>query len=54
MSTRAIAPVVGIQHSAVAKDLRREGVSSGHISPAPTGDDGLTDTERDDMAPAFP
>lgn len=35
MSTRAIAPTVGVQHSAVAKDLRRAGVSVGHTSPAP-------------------
>lgn len=35
MSTRAIAPVVGVQHSAVAKDLRRAGVSDGHTSPEP-------------------
>ncbi len=34
MSTRAIAPVVGVQHSAVAKDIRRAGVSDGHTSPA--------------------
>lgn len=34
MSTRAIAPVVGVQHSAVAKDLRAVGVSHGHTSPA--------------------
>ena len=32
MSTRAIAPTVGVQHSAVAKDLRRAGVSDGHTS----------------------
>lgn len=32
MSTRAIAPIVGVQHSAVAKDLRRSGVSTGHTS----------------------
>ena len=35
MSTRAIAPTVGVQHSAVAKDLRRAGVSNGHTSPEP-------------------
>lgn len=43
MSTRAIAPVVGVQHSAVAKALRAAGVSVGHTSPAspaePTFDD---------------
>lgn len=33
MSTRAIAPIVGVQHSAVAKDLRAAGVSPGHTSP---------------------
>gem|GEM_PF-5668211 len=32
MSTRVIAPIVGVQHSAVAKDLRKSGVSDGHTS----------------------
>lgn len=54
MSTRAIAPTVGVQHSAVAKDLRREsGVSGGHTSaePAPSGAVDVTDwtTEEVDL-----
>lgn len=36
MSTRAIAPIVGVQHSAVAKDLRKQGVSNGHTLEAET------------------
>lgn len=39
MSTRQIAPVVGVQYSAVAKDLRNAGVSTGHTSPEPPADD---------------
>lgn len=49
MSTRAIAPTVGVQHSAVAKDLRRAGVSDGHTSPEP---EPLDDYRRRTLADA--
>ena len=54
MSTRAIAPTVGVQHSAVAKDLRRAGVSVGHTSPAPAEAIDPATGEVLDLAPLAP